>query len=180
LTDKREISRAEIYQIAWRVRDDEADPEEVRRLLEYICNRIDQEERLPPEVLRYVRDSLREFLDGSAKSVDGALGLKKRKRGRRKADETERRSMATEVLRLRLAGSSHRNALGVVATRFFKEESTISDACVDWKQDALIALRLERDPDVFPWSEEEMQRLEEIFRKEQRFLKEHGYIAPEK
>ena len=180
MTERREISRAEIYQIAWQVRDDEADPEEVRRLLEYICNRIDQKERLPPEILRYLRDSLREFLDGSAKSVDGALGLKKRKRGRRKISELTRLKMATEVLRLRLAGSNHRNALTVVGAQFFKEETTISDAWAARKYDALIALRVERDLDRFPWSDKEVQRLEEIFRKEQRFLIKHGYIAPEK
>ena len=180
MKEEDSISRADIHQIAWRVRDDEADPEDVRKLLEYICNLVDRKAQLPPEILRYVKDSLRAFLSDSANSLDGAFGLKKRNRGRPKADETERRSMATEVLRSRLAGSSHRNALGVVADRFCKGESTISDAWVDWKQEAFIALRLERDPDEFPWSEEEMQRLEEIFRKEQRFLKEHGYIAPEK
>ena len=38
-TEDKSISRAEIHQIAWRVRDDEADPEEVRELLEHICTR---------------------------------------------------------------------------------------------------------------------------------------------
>ena len=87
--------------------------------------------------------------------------------------------MATEVLRLRMAGDNHRDALGTVAAQFFKEETTISDAWAEWKQDALIALRLERDLDKFPWSEEEIQRLEKIYEKEQRFLKEQGYIASE-
>ena len=138
MKEEDSISRADIHQIAWRVRDDEADPEEVQKLLEYICSLVDRKAQLPPEILRYIRDSLSAFLSGSANSLDGAFGLKKRKRGRRKADETDRRSMATEMLRLRLAGSSHRGALDEVAAQFFKEETTISDAWAAWKQDALI------------------------------------------
>ena len=173
------LSRPEIYQIAWQVRDDEADPEEVRKLLEYLCTLIDREDTLPPEAHRYIRDSLSMFLDGSAKNLDGAFGLKKRNLGRRKKSRKTELEMATEVLRLRLAGSKHRPALDDVASQFHKENTTISDAWSDWKQDALVAIRLERDPDKFPWSEKEMQRLEKIFKKEQQFLRENGYLAPE-
>ncbi len=173
------ISRSEINQIAWQVRDDEADPAEVRRLLENIRCLIDNREPLPPEVLRYVRDSLRVFLDDPAKTLDQAFGIKKG-RGRPKADASIRIAMAVEVLRLRLAGSSHRDALDDVGDRFCKSESVISDAWAAHRPDALITLRLERDLEKFPWSEEEMQRLEEIFEKEQRFLKEQGYLAPDK
>ncbi len=180
MEEDKSISPAQINQIAWDVLDDEADPEEVRELLEYICKLVDRQEQLSPVILRYVRDSLRRFLDGSTKSLNGAFGLKKRKPGRRKVNENIRLAMATEILRYRLDGGSHRGAVDDVAARFCKSESVISDAWAARKQDALIALRLERDLETFPWSEEEIQRLEEIFEKEQRFLKEKGYLAPEK
>lgn len=184
-SDKSDISRAEIHQIACCVSDDEADPRDVRRLLEYIYDLVDRQNPptvwiLPPEIQRYVMDSLRVFLDGSAKSLDAAFGLKQRRRGPRKKVAAERRSMATEVMRLRLAGSNHRKALGVVAKQFIKSESVISDAWAAWKDDALIALRLERPLDKFPWSDKEVQLLEEIFEKEQAFLKKLGYLAPNK
>ena len=69
VSDKSDISRAEIYQIASQVHDDEADPRDVRRLLEYIYDLVDRQNPPPPELQRYVADSLRVFLDGSAKSL---------------------------------------------------------------------------------------------------------------
>lgn len=179
MEEDNSLSRAEIYQIAWQVRDDDADPEEVRNLLRYLCVLIDREEPLPPEIQRYVRDSLRAYLDGSAKNLDGAFGLQKRGEGRRKKSGKMELEMATEVLRLRLAGSKHRRALDDVASQFCKGKTTISDAWADWKQDAFISLRLERDLDKHPWTEKEMQILEQIFKKEQQFLRENGYLAPE-
>ena len=160
------ISPAEFNLIASQVRDDEADPEEVRDLLEYICKLVDQEEPLPPEILKYIRDSLRAHLADSKKSLDRSFGVK-RKRGRPKADWEQRVHMATEILRLRLMENmNHENAVSVVGRQFSKESSVVGEAWAAHKFEAYIALRHKQPEEKTPWTEQEIQQLYKIFSKE--------------
>lgn len=173
MEEDKSISRVQINQIAWDVLDDEANPEEVRELLEYICELVVRKEPLPPEVLRYIRDSLRAYLDGSKKSLDRSFGVK-RKPGRPKADREQRVDMATEILRMRMKGRHHEYALGAVGRKFGKESSVIGEAWAAHKFDAHIALRLEWPEEKTSWTEGELQKLAKIF------LKESWLIPPGK
>ena len=165
MEEDKPISPAEFNLIASLVHDDEADPEEARELLEDICNRVDREERLPPVVLRYIRDSLRGYLDGSRKSLDRSFCVK-RKVGKPKADRGQRVAIATEILRLRLKGRNYEYAVSAVGRQFNKESSVIGEAWAAHKFDAYITLRLERPEGKPPWTEREIQRLYKIFSKE--------------
>lgn len=159
------ISRAEIHQIAWRVRDDEADPEEVQELLEYICTLVDREEQLPPEMLKYIRDSLRTYLNHSRKSLDRSFGVK-RKNVRPKAPRSQRVAMATEVLRLRLKGRNYEYAVSAVGVQFDKKPTVVGEAWAAHKFDSHIALRCERPKGKHPWTKREEARLYKIFANE--------------
>ncbi len=156
------LSRAGIHQIAWQVRDDEANPEDAKKLIEQFIDHFDRRDPLPPELLRYVRDSFDAYLCGDRKTLDRAFGLK-RKRGRPKADEFDQIAMAAEVLRSRLSGATHQHALSVASRICHRSESVIGEAWTAHQQNGLVQLRLERNHDRYPWSTEEIERLTEIF-----------------
>ena len=91
------VSRAKIHLVDSQVREGEAEPEDIREILEYFCSAADElcttvdGKRAPqPELLAYLKHSFLSFLNGSANSMDVALGVKRGKRGRRKASEEER------------------------------------------------------------------------------------------
>jgi len=105
-----ELTPATINQIAWEVREGNADPEDARRLLELFCESGD---RIPRELLSHFCEAFRAYLGGK-KTLDSALGLA-RKRGRPGADEERQQMLAVEVLRHRLAGLSSEDAIAKVA-----------------------------------------------------------------
>ncbi len=156
------LSPAGIHQIAWQIRDDEADPEDARKLIEQFRDMYDGSEPLPPELLRHIRDSFNDYLTGNRKSLDRAFGLKRR-RGAPKVDEYVRIAMAAEVLRSRLSGATHQHALLVASRICHRSESVIGEAWTAHQQNGLVQLRLERNHDRYPWSTEEVERLTEIF-----------------
>lgn len=168
MTKWAELTPATINQIAFEVRDGVADPEDVRRILTYYCDRIDMGEPVPAELTTYLRDSLKRFLE-EGKTVESALGLARRE-GRRPADAQIRRNMAAEVLRNRMTGVSHQDALDLVSAKFSRSQSIIGKAWKDHKFDAVIILRLERPSDQYPWSAEEVERLRVIFADEPWFI----------
>jgi len=155
------LSRAEIHQIASQVLDDEADPDDAKKLIEQFRDTFDREDRLPLELLRYVRDSFDAYLSGERRTLDRAFG-RSRKSGRPKVEQSVQIEMATEVLRARLKGATHQDALLVTAEKFNRSESIIGVAWV-YQQEGLQMLRLERDHDRHPWSATEEVRLTEIF-----------------
>ena len=164
MEEEKSLSPAEFNLISSQVHDDEADPEEVRELLEDICSRVDREEQLPPVVLRYIRDSLRAYLDDSRKSLDRSFGVKRR-RGKPRADPGPRIKMATEFLRLRLKRKGHRLATMEVGRKFKKERTVIEEAWAAHKFDAFLALWSERSKNKNPWTEREISQLEKILKK---------------
>jgi len=170
LEEDNSLSRIEIHQIACKVEDGEADPEEVRKLLEFICTLVDREESLPPEVLKYIRDSFRSHLGGSKMSLDRTFGVT-RKRGRPKVDRGRRIEMASEILRLRLSGENHEDAVVRVGAMFSKESTVINEAWRDHKFEAVWSLRSERS---INWTDKKFQQLDKIY------AKESWYIVPGK
>ena len=168
MTDEA-LSRATIHQIAWQIRDDEADPADAKKLLREVVRYLEQSDASPPELERHLRDSLARYLSGECPSLDRAFGLT-RKSGRPKADEYDRIEMAAEVLRARIAGATHQDALRIAGDRCHKSESVIGEAWAAHKFNGLIMLRVERDHDRYPWSAEEVEKLTEILGKDPWFL----------
>lgn len=166
------LSRAAIHGIAWDIREGEASPEDARSLLECFCNAFDDKESIPPELLRHLRDAFSTFLKGE-KSIEAALGIA-RKTGRPKADAEIRAQMAREILRLRLGGTSHQNALAAVSERFGWGETIVAEAWKCHQQDAIALIRMERHLESYPWTPEEVTRLDEIF------ADKSWYLTPEK
>ena len=155
--------RLALARIALKVRDGEAEPSDARKLLEHFCQYVDQES-MPNILLEHLRDSFRSYLDGK-QSIEGALGLTK-KTGRPNADVGNRQQMAAAVLRQRLQGISHQNALAHVATKFAGNKTIVGEA---WKAYKLTAIAIVlQDPDreagKDPWTTEERARLRRILK----------------
>ncbi|MGD8617301.1 MAG: hypothetical protein PVI91_16825 [Gammaproteobacteria bacterium] len=161
IDDDNPLTRAAINQIAWEIREGDAEPEQARQLLGHFCDLVESRQLVPPELLTYMKDAMRAYLAGE-KTLESALGLA-RKRGRPKADQQTRIQMAAEVLRCRLGGMSHQDSLSEVAKNFNKAESVIGEAWADWAQDGLFLLRIERSLDQYPWTPEEVEKLTDIF-----------------
>lgn len=160
------LTPAAIHQIAWEIRDGEADPEDARRLLELFCECRDGS--CPPELIQHLRSAFSAYLEGR-RTIESALGLARRK-GRPKADADMRQRMAAEILRYRLAGMSHQECLARVSEKFGWGETIVGEAWRDNQQNALIILRLERALNEYPWTASEVERLNEIFASAQWFI----------
>ncbi|NIR48065.1 hypothetical protein GWO43_06445 [candidate division KSB1 bacterium] len=176
--EENELSPADIFQITLDVREQAAEPDDARKLLQIFCelqelwtgNGLDKDNYRKFEfILQHFRDSFQSYLNGDRKTLEAALGLK-RKKARPKADPQIRTEMAAEVLRLRLKQISHQDALEEVSHKFGWGITVIGEAWAAHKQDALILLRLERALDSYPWSPDEFERLKVILGKEPWFL----------
>lgn len=168
------LNSAEVNQIACEILDQTAKPEDARRLLSQFCDLYDwgiynfqgDQTRQFQLLLRYIQDSLRNYLNGNRKTLEAALGLKMKK-ARPNADPNRRMQMAKEVLRFRLQNQSHQDALAKVAEKFNCGETIVGVAWKKYKQDGLILLSQERKEasDTYPWTPEEVKKLTKIYKK---------------
>ena len=166
-SDAEELTPSAIFSIAWDIRDGNANPADARRLLEKFCNDFDKGMfrtgmNEQDYLLRHIRDSFCDYLDNEKKTIEAALGLVKKK-GRPKADEQVRMKMAAEVLRYRMGGGSHQDALTEVSKTFCWGETIVGEAWAAWQFEAIIVLRCERPLDEFPWTPDEIKKMDEIF-----------------
>lgn len=166
MTNWGEFTPATICQIAWEIREGKADPADARQLLELFCK--SRSNNIPPELITYLQDSFRCYLEGQ-KGIEAALGIV-RKKGRPAADEEMRQKMAVAILRLRMQEMDHQQCLAKVTKEFHKSESIVSEAWRDHKQDALMLVRLGKALDKYPWTLEEVDRLCTIFQREPWFI----------
>jgi hypothetical protein len=155
------LSRAAIHEIAQDVREGEASPKDARSLLECFCGAVDDREAIPPELLRHLRDAFRAFLNDE-KTIEAALGIA-RKTGRPRADPEIRMQMAEAILRLRLDGMAHQEALSTVSEQFGWGETIVAEAWRTHQQDAIVLLDLEHWLESDSWTPQALARLEEIF-----------------
>jgi hypothetical protein len=155
-----ELTPATIIDIAWEVHDGTANPEDARRLLAHFCDLINRGEPVPESLNRHLADAFGAYLS-ETRTLEAALGLARR-RGRPNVDE-ERTRMAAEVIRSRLYGSSHQDALAAVGTQFHRSESIVSEAFRDHAAMGYILLRMERVLDSKPWTPDEIARLTAMF-----------------
>jgi hypothetical protein len=174
-------TRSEINQMAFAAQEGEASKDDARTLLALFCECVEHglisaRNPVADRLLEHVREAFRAYLNGERvgkrdgkrkrdgkpgiveidiSSIESALGLV-RKRGRPKADEQMRMQMAAEVLRYRLDGEMpHQEALAAVERKFGWGQTIIGEAWRDYKQSALLLVRLDRDPDGFTMQEKE-------------------------
>ena len=168
----------DIFQIARNIQDGTADPEDARRLMSLFCYFVDNDlkrikqpkelfgyqpdEQIPKELLWHFSDAFKAILD-EGKTPLRALGLT-RKKARPKANHKIRVDMAHEILLLRLAGLSHQDALQQAADEYGWGVTIIGEAWKQNKFEAMLKERFER-PDNHPWTDEEENKLCEIFKK---------------
>ena len=136
----------------------------------WVNNRLNDDQSSQFELLlRHLRDSFQNYLSGNRKTMESALGLK-RKKARPKADPEMRIDMAYEVLSLRLVKMSHQDALHEVSEKFGRGITVIGEAWVTHKFDVLAKMRFERLANSRPWKPDEFKRLKEIFCKKPRVI----------
>ena len=181
MEDYELVSPANILDIALHVHDGEADPVDVRRLLETICHLITNDKPLPLEALHYIRDSFQEHLSDQ-KSLDRSFGVLS-KRGRRKMDVYERMDMAAAVLELRLLDYTYANAIAEVADHYKETEisdTVVKDAWAAHKQVSILTLSVRRilDSGQGQWSLDEIERMSNIFEDEDWFKREDLATGP--
>lgn len=132
-----DVSPATINNIAWDVRDNKADPEDVRRVLAYFCLLIEEGKDLPVGLREFLKDGFRAYLDGNAISVDQAIGLIRMTGGRPPADEVDQAILAARLLEARMAGANHQDALEGVAEDHGCGKTKVGDAWRDFKGQAV-------------------------------------------
>ena len=169
----KNLTPTNIFQIAQNIQAGSASPDDANCLMELFCYFVNKEgkptkelfgyrpdELMPKELLWHFRDAFKDILD-KEKTPERALGLT-RKKARPKADPEIRVSMAHEILRLRLKGISHQEALQQTAEKFGRGVTIIGEAWVQNKFEAMLKERFER-PDNNPWKDEEKNILCEMF-----------------
>lgn len=157
---RSELTPATLQHAIWRIRAGKADATEARNVMMYFCELWNQQAPTPRALLQHLYDAFHAYLyDG--RTIEAALGLARR-RGRPNA-EAARLQMATEVLRLRLTGMSHQDALTQASERCNCGLTVLGEAWAAYKHYAIVLLRKERAPNRNPWSEEELVRLRGIY-----------------
>ncbi len=118
---------------------------DARRYLIRFCD-FDGEDEIDHDLLMFLQDAFQAYLEGSAKSVDQALGLTRPMQGRPPADFSEYRSLATKVLEARVADSKcdHQTALAKVAKRHDCGVTKVGKAWTKHKESALYGIQFLR------------------------------------
>jgi hypothetical protein len=164
------LTPVQIQHILSQVVEGVADPDDARRLLESFCE--SSERNIRPDLLAHFQAAFRVYLSG-AKSLEAALGLT-RKRGRPKADDERRHQLALELLKCRLAGASHEDAVVAVSERLHRSASIIKEAWTSHRHEAVLLLRYERlgllEQNQGRWAGDELARLAEIFKNDTAFI----------
>jgi len=170
------LSPAALQQTVWCIRAGAADAETARRVMQHFCELWESERPIPRALLQHLYDAFHAYLyDG--KTLESALGLVRR-RGRPHAEGIRMR-MATEILRLRMSGVSHQEALAQVSEQLACGISILGEAWASYKHYAVVLLRKERPLDRYPWTDQEARRLREIFdRKRTAQVRKNRLIKP--
>jgi hypothetical protein len=153
------VSIAEFNQIAFQVRDGEAMPEGARLLMKLFCESVEQG-AIPDRLIMYVRDGFRRHLDTGC-SINAALGLA-RKKGAPKISDQRGIELAAAVLRARLAGESHQEALEIAADKCGSNKTTAGKA---WGKHRIAAVAVMRNERPEGFSEDEKRKLEGILKR---------------
>jgi hypothetical protein len=152
------ITSSKLNQIAFAARDGRAEPDEVHEALRLFYRHVEAKTQIPPRLIEFVAESFGRYLgykdfygpdERSANSLDSAFGLL-RKKGRPEADVQMRIKMAAEVVRLRLNGTPHQEALESAAVTFGWTKTIIGKAFRDHLLSAVAMNRIERPAPLTP------------------------------
>jgi hypothetical protein len=163
----KKLTPSKINQIAFAARDGTADPDDVRAALLLFCQCSLERKAIPARLIGFAAESFCRFFELKghygpdervAMTLESAFGLA-RKKGRPKADEQRRIRIAAEVVRLRLSGVSHQEALAGTAETFCCATAVVARAFRDHRMSAVTLVRSEFPS---PPSEDEVTRLEGI------------------
>jgi hypothetical protein len=155
-----DLTRSQRGRIPFDVRDGIANPDDARALLAWFCHCAEYNLPIPPTLTEHLRVGFGSYLDGS-KTLDAALGLKRKVGGRRTADPTMRLDMAADVLRRRLTGTPHQRALNEVSDKFGWAESIVGEA---WRDHRLSAVALVNNERAAQWTGVEKRVLQDILK----------------
>ena len=186
MNSEDDVTPATISNIAWDIQENNADPEDVRRILTYFCVLVDERRAVPDGLQSLLRDCFRAYLNGSAKTVDQAIGLVRSRRGRPPVDKVEQAIIAARVLEARIAHSTLQDALEEVAEKHECHKTKVGDAWGKFKGHAvpmLLVLRSFNGEGQFTAAE--WERVRKIFGKdhtkmEKWFSEQPRAITPEK
>ena len=168
----------ELISLAADVREGRADPDEVRDLLAYFCVTVNRREKVPSELLEYLAEAFQRFINGD-RTLNAALGLTG-KLGRVARNAPKDIDTAFAVLMRRMAGETTENATSHVAAELHRGATQVRGAWAKYKSSAFIRLRLERVGTPYPWTQNEVETLDRIYRKEWWWRKSAESVAPAK
>jgi membrane-bound lytic murein transglycosylase B len=169
MRDGDKLTPADIHRIAGDISEGMAESEDARRLMQHFCDCMVKGEKVPDVLLEHFKNAFRAYLH-EGKSIEAALGIT-RKRGRPAGSTNpfvDNTGLAYEIARSRLSGASHQNALEQVERITGVGQTAIGAAWARHKMDVWIELRIERELEGRPWTDEEIARLEVVFLRENR------------
>ena len=165
-----EVSPATINNLACDIPENKADPEDVRRVLNYFCLLVGEGKELPVELRKFLKDGFQAYLDGNASSVDQAIGLIRMKVGSPPKDELDQCILAARLLEARMANSNHQDALESVAKDNECGITKVGDAWKTFKGQAVPMLLYLRKGGDGNFSEAEWQKVRKIFKKDHEII----------
>lgn len=166
-----QMTPAMVFQIVCDMADKKAEPDDVKRLLQFFCKTIEKKKPTPPVLVRFIRESFRRYLSGKADSLDHAFGLVRGRAGKPVArDSQEAIEMAASVLRYRLDGKHHNRAVEETVRVLKCGKTTVADAWRENRHAAFVTVRNERPAKPYPWSDEEESVLLKIYPLDARIL----------
>jgi hypothetical protein len=164
--DDELLSGGEICTICAENAEGTADPSDVERLLNHFCLVVERQQPCPPEILLFLRRGFQAYFDKGKKNLEAALGLRRSRRGRPKADEGRRCRIAIVLLQFRLEGLTYEGAVEATSTQkgISNEATIMAEAWAAHKLEALAALRVHRAAREEWWTDAELARLDEIYK----------------
>jgi hypothetical protein len=162
----KNLTPSKINQIAFAARDGTVDPDDVLAALTLFHRCAFAREQIPRRLIDYVAESFGRLLglkdyygsgERSAKTLDAAFGLL-RKRGRPGADEQTGIQIAAEVVRLRVSGLSHQDAVADAVETFGWEKTIVEKAFRDYRMSGIVLYRTKHSA----VTNDEARRLEKI------------------
>lgn len=154
------LTDVEMNQIAWAIRDGNADPVDARRLMEDFVSRYGASDWHLS--IRYVRDALAAFLNGERASLGAAFGLARGQAGNPGKEASALLKRAVAVLEACLTGQTLADAEHDVAQKIGLSVGRIHDAWRSQKGLALHAVLATRHAEQ-PFSDLEKARLRKLY-----------------
>jgi hypothetical protein len=160
MSDDERLSPGTLHHLVHAIREGDVFGPHAKRVLSEFAWYVDNG-GAPDVLMEYLRDAFLDYLEGKL-SLDRALGLVKRKAGPATPSEEEMAPIAAEIWRARLEGKPHQEALEIAAELSGCGTTKAGNAWRKHQQDGLVRLRLGRALDKFPWTPEEIARIEEV------------------